>query len=70
MTAGALSTLHDNAMKLRKISPRLFKEGPGVVEKIYLIQLVNYHPPTPSLIRRGRITLNLMALTLREPCEF
>jgi hypothetical protein len=51
-----------NAIKLRRISPLLLKEGLGVVEKIYLLQRVNYHPPTPSLVRRGRIMLNLMAL--------
>jgi hypothetical protein len=51
-----------NAIKLRRISPLLLKEGSGVVEKVYLLQLVNYHPPTPSLVRRGRIMLNLMAL--------
>jgi hypothetical protein len=50
-------------MKLRKISPRLIKEGLGVVEKVYLIQMIN-HPPTPSLVRRGRTMLNLMAKSL------
>jgi hypothetical protein len=30
----------------------------------FLIQLVNYHPQTPSLVRREKIMLNLMAVTL------
>ena len=51
-----------NAIKLRKISPLLVKEGPEVVKKVNSIQIVNYHPPTPSLVRRERIWLNLMAV--------
>jgi hypothetical protein len=51
-----------NAIKLRKISPLLDKEGPEVVKKVNSIQIVNYHPPTPSLVRRERIWLNLMAV--------
>ena len=53
------------AIKLRTISLRLDKEGTGVVKKVNLTQLVNYHPPTPSLVRRGRTRLNLMAVARR-----
>ncbi|NJO17768.1 MAG: hypothetical protein HC877_19150 [Thioploca sp.] len=37
-----------------------------MVKKVILIQLVNYHPLTPSLVRRGKTTLNLMAVTLQR----
>ena len=36
-----------------------------MVKEVNLIQLVNYHPLTPSLVRREKTTLNLMAVTLR-----
>jgi hypothetical protein len=53
------------AIKLRKNSPLLTKEGTGVVKKVNFIQPVNYHPPTPSLRKRGSILLNLMAVMLQ-----
>ena len=40
------------AIKLRKISPLLLKEGSGVVKKIVLIQFVKYSPG-PSLGKAG-----------------
>ncbi|BAP56322.1 hypothetical protein THII_2025 [Thioploca ingrica] len=50
----AASEPSDNAIKLKKTSPLLPKEGLGVVEK------VNDHPLTPSLVRRGKEQLNLI----------
>jgi hypothetical protein len=62
--------MRGNAIKLRKISPLLEKEGSGVVEKVYLLQLINYHPPSPSLVRRGGIRFNLMALGMRGDVDY